>query len=221
MLDLICFIYYLLAFRVFTDAFCPHRRIPLLPCTHFPPSPSDANLATRAKLSHWVLVLAGLHSHVFFNNVRGACLRFFLCLTVCYMYDPEIPESKDLLWRYGLGYTRVVITYCFKPNDYIECTLHNGTSASFKVHGVPKSPKKHARKSSGDPEPESSSKVCERRVSQNGWPDTRAGAIGLNFLPTGWRRFVTSCHVYAYRDGRVSRYVQGESYWTRNGESPR
>ena len=171
---------------MFTDAFCPHRRIPLLPCTHFPPSPSDANLATRAKLSHWVLVLAGLHSHVFFNNVGGACLRFLLCLTVCYMYDPEIPESKDLLWRYGLGYTRVVITYCFKLNDYIECTLHNGTSASFKVPGVPKSPKKHARKSSGDPEPESSSKVCERRVSQNGWPDTaRAPLDSISFPRDG------------------------------------
>ncbi len=47
-------------------------------------------------------------------------------------------------------------SYCFEPDNYIECIPRNGTSASFKVLGVPKSPKKHARKSSSDPKPESS-----------------------------------------------------------------
>src|SRR5258705_12003537 len=106
MLHLIC----LPSSTCFTDAFRPHRRIPLLSCTHFPPS--DANIATRAKLSHWVLVLAGLHSHVLFNNVRGTCLPFLSCLTLRYMYDPEFLESKVLLWRYGLGCEFVSCTMC-------------------------------------------------------------------------------------------------------------
>ena len=117
MLDLICFILFALYIICLLPGSLLTRFAPIGQFHYFlvhisPPSPSDANLATRAKLSHWVLVLAGLHSHVFFNNVRGACLRFLLYLTVCYMYDPEFLESKVLLWRYGLGCEFVSCTMC-------------------------------------------------------------------------------------------------------------
>src|SRR5258707_13324881 len=109
MLDLICFILFALSIICLLSGclltrFAPIGEFHCFLVHIFTPSPSDANLATRAKLSHWVLVLAGLHFHVFFNNVRGTW-----CLTVRCMYDPEIPESKVPLWCYGLGCTNTVM----------------------------------------------------------------------------------------------------------------
>src|SRR5258708_16959105 len=93
MLHLFCFAWSLLG--CFTNAFCPHRSHLSL-CIQF--SSSNANIATRAKLSHWVLVLAGfLHSHVFFDNVLGAlALPFLPCLIVRYMYGSESLEISKV-----------------------------------------------------------------------------------------------------------------------------